>query len=83
MMAATRSKSVKKAISKYYTQLRDTQSAIGGSDLIAMGLQPGPRFRQILETVLDAKLNEQLETREDEIQFVRRLLDNKTLDSRE
>jgi tRNA nucleotidyltransferase (CCA-adding enzyme) len=83
MMAATRSKSVKKAISKYYTQLRDTRPAIGGSDLIAMGLKPGPRFRQILETVLDAKLNEQLETREDEIGFVRRLLDNKTLDSRE
>lgn len=80
MMAATRLKAVKKAISKYYTQLRKTQTAIGGNDLIAIGLKPGPIFRQILEAVLDAKLNEQLATREDEMRFVRSWLDNNLLD---
>lgn len=82
MMAATRLKSVKKAISKYYNELRKTQPAIGGNDLIAMGLTPGPIFRQILEDVLDAKLNGLVDTREDEIQFVHRWLENNCLDSR-
>jgi tRNA nucleotidyltransferase (CCA-adding enzyme) len=74
MLAATRSKAVKKAISNYYTQLRNIQPYIGGQDLIAMGLKPGPLFSHILSAVRDEKINGQLETREDEIQFVRRFL---------
>ncbi|MDA8141238.1 MAG: CBS domain-containing protein [Desulfobacteraceae bacterium] len=74
MMAVTRYKSVKKAISNYYTQLRNIQPIVGGQDLIAMGLKPGPRFSQILAAVRNEKLNGRLETREDEIQFVHYLL---------
>ncbi|MCJ8500764.1 CBS domain-containing protein [Desulfatitalea alkaliphila] len=72
MMAATRVKAVKKAISKYYTELRKIEPLIGGNELIALGLTPGPLFRQILDAILDAKLNGALATREDEIQFARR-----------
>jgi len=74
MIASTRAKAAKKAISKYYNLLRKTQPALGGKDLIEMGLKPGPIFRQILETLLDARLNGQIETREDEIRFVHRWL---------
>ncbi|MBR9980275.1 MAG: CBS domain-containing protein [Desulfatitalea sp.] len=77
MLAATQVKAVKKAISKYYTQLRKTQPIIGGNDLIAMGLKPGPLFRQILDAILDAKLNGRLATREDEIKFAQRWLSDK------
>jgi tRNA nucleotidyltransferase (CCA-adding enzyme) len=37
-----------------------------------MGLKPGPIFRETLRAVLNAKLNGRLITKNDEIQFVRR-----------
>ncbi len=72
MLAVTRSKSVKKSISHYYNVLRNTQPFVNGQDLIAMGLRPGPLFSQILEGLLDAKLNGDVESRNDEVQWVQR-----------
>ncbi|MBI5895488.1 MAG: hypothetical protein HZB24_05585 [Desulfobacterales bacterium] len=71
MLAVTRSKSVKKSISHYYNVLRKTHPLIDGQDLIAMGLRPGPLFSQILQGLLDAKLNGEVESRDDEVQWVR------------
>jgi len=39
-----------------------------------MGLRPGPLFSKILDKLLDAKLNKQVETRTDEIEFVRQIV---------
>jgi tRNA nucleotidyltransferase (CCA-adding enzyme) len=72
MMASTRNRSVKKAISIYYNQLKDIQPLTGGRDLLSMGLKPGPVFRQILEAILDARLNGEVETHQEELEFVRR-----------
>jgi tRNA nucleotidyltransferase (CCA-adding enzyme) len=72
MMALTRDRSIKKSISRYYNQLKDIQPAIGGQDLLSIGLKPGPIFSQILEAVLDAKLNGQVESRQEELAFARR-----------
>jgi poly(A) polymerase len=47
---------------------------ITGNDLIAMGLQPGPSFRDILAAVEDAQLEGQLHTLEEAEVFVRQLL---------
>ena len=69
MIAATRIKSVKKAISKYYNHLRKVTLSIGGRELIEMGLPQGPLFRKVLNELLEAKLNGDVETRMDEIQF--------------
>jgi len=71
MIAVTPSTAVKKAISKYYNVLRSTQPMLGGKDLIAMGLNPGPMFRPVLEALLDARLSGKVETRDDEIRFVK------------
>lgn len=70
LMAIATKKSVKKMISEFFTQLRTTKISINGSDLLTMGLKPGPIFRQTLEAVLSAKLNGQVKTRQDELQFV-------------
>ena len=78
MIAATRIKSVKKAISKYYNRLRKVAPAIGGKELIEMGLRPGPLFREVLNELLDAKLNGLVETRPDEIEFAQRWVSHKT-----
>jgi tRNA nucleotidyltransferase (CCA-adding enzyme) len=71
MMAATKNEIAKRSISNYFTQLRHINASIKGRDLKKMGLEPGPIYREILQAVLDAKLNGRLKTRSDELSFVR------------
>ena len=47
---------------------------ISGNDLIALDLQPGPKFRDILETIRDAQLNEEIFTRQEAHELLNRLL---------
>jgi tRNA nucleotidyltransferase (CCA-adding enzyme) len=75
MMATARTERVRKAISHYCVHLRFVQPLLKGKDLRAMGLRPGPRYREILDAILDEKLNGHLETRQDEVNFARRLID--------
>jgi poly(A) polymerase len=49
---------------------------ISGDDLIALGLQPGPKFRDILETIRDAQLNEEISTHEEAHELLSQLLSN-------
>ena len=44
---------------------------ITGDDLIALGHEPGPRFKEILESVRDAQLDGRINTREAALAFVR------------
>jgi len=71
MMAVTRQERAKKAISFFVTQLRQTEISVSGQDLKETGLEPGPIYRIILQAVLDAKLNGQLKTKNDELNFMR------------
>jgi tRNA nucleotidyltransferase (CCA-adding enzyme) len=71
MMAATRQQKVKKSISHFFTRLRRIDITIKGRDLKAMGLEPGPLFRDILQATLDAKLNGKVKTRVEELEFAR------------
>ena len=72
MMAATKLESVKKAISHYFTRLRYTNILITGKDLKAMGLESGPIYREIMQAVLDARLNGELKTLNDELTYARK-----------
>ena len=71
MMAATPHETVKRSISNYVTRLRYIDTSVKGKDLKKMGLDPGPIYREILQAVLDAKLNGKLKTRNDELDFVK------------
>jgi poly(A) polymerase len=53
----------------------DPPPLVTGEDLIAMGLEPGPLFGQILDAVRDEQLNEKISTKDEAISFVRRFLD--------
>jgi poly(A) polymerase len=44
---------------------------MSGEDLIEMGLEPGPRFKEILDTVEEAQLEGRLKDRREALQFVR------------
>jgi tRNA nucleotidyltransferase (CCA-adding enzyme) len=72
MMAATQNQSIKKNISLYYNKLRNIEPSISGRDLIDAGLTPGPLFRKILDAVLDSKVNGEIITHKDELDFVHR-----------
>jgi tRNA nucleotidyltransferase (CCA-adding enzyme) len=72
MMASTTREEVRKAISHYFTRLRAVTTVLKGNDLKKMGLEPGPVYGEILDSLLDARLNQEVKTRDDEVDFVRR-----------
>ncbi len=74
MMAATKQEKVKKAISRFFTKLRRVEIVLKGRDLKEMQLKPGPIYREVLQVVLDAKLDGKLKTKNDEIEYARRYL---------
>lgn len=74
MIAAAKKKNAKRAISKYYTDLQHIKTHVTGNDLKKLGIKEGPVYRKILQAVLDAKLNEKLKTREDELEFLKKYI---------
>lgn len=71
MMASATKEKTKKAISHFYTQLKDTEISIKGRDLLSLGLKPGPHYKPIIHAVLNARLDGKIETIEDEIKFIK------------
>jgi tRNA nucleotidyltransferase (CCA-adding enzyme) len=74
LMAKSRNQEVKRLISLYITKLQSVRTAIGGNDLKGLGVKPGPRYRELLDAVLSAKLNGLAATREEELELLRGLL---------
>ncbi|MDZ4685900.1 MAG: CCA tRNA nucleotidyltransferase [Planctomycetaceae bacterium] len=46
---------------------------ITGDDLIHLGLRPGPRFKELLDTIRDAQLNREIATNDEALALARRL----------
>jgi tRNA nucleotidyltransferase (CCA-adding enzyme) len=57
-------------ISLYFTQLKVTKPLLGGADLIQMGIKPGPSIKKTLTDLLQARLDEQVITRQDEMEYI-------------
>ncbi len=72
MMAKTNREDSKKAISLYLLKLRNVKPILTGHDLKALDIEPGPIYKEILRNLLDARLNGEIETKEDEIAFVQK-----------
>jgi tRNA nucleotidyltransferase (CCA-adding enzyme) len=70
-MARSKSKKVKRGISTYFTKLKGTRTLLRGRDLKSMGMLPGPLYKEILDTLLKARLEGAVNTREDELRYVR------------
>lgn len=71
LMAKSRLEGVRKYISLYFTQLQGVRCTITGQDLQSLGVQPGPRFREILDAVFRARLDNEAACREDELRIAR------------
>ena len=72
MMAKAKQEKAKKYISLYLTHLRNVKVMITGDDLKAMGILPGPRYRELFDELLDAKLDNTVRNRDDEIAFAKK-----------
>ncbi len=70
-MAKAQHKEQKKAVSLYLTTLRKIRPELKGEDLQKMGYTPGPLFKKIFTAILDARLEGQIKSREEELAFVK------------
>ncbi|MFO7676257.1 MAG: hypothetical protein R6X12_08090 [bacterium] len=74
VIAATSSPAAEDTIGTYLHQLADVEPLLGGRDLSALGLRPGPAFRATIERLRQARLDGRVRTREDELALARRLV---------
>ncbi len=58
----------------FLAKLRYTRTALSGNDLIKMGIAQGPRIKEILNLLRDARLDGKVESKQDEERLVRRWL---------
>ncbi len=72
LIAMARKKTAKKAVSYFVTHLRHYKTYIQGVDLKKMGYKSGPIYKTILNHLLEAKLDGEVESRADEIKFIKR-----------
>ena len=71
MMAKANNEKSKRLISNYFTRLKGTKIMLQGKDLKGMGIKPGPLYKEIFDSLLKAKLDNLISTRDDEISFVK------------
>lgn len=74
IMAKSRSRTVRPRIMDFFKKYNGMKTKIKGDDIRALGLKPGPRFKKILKRVLDKALDGDLNTRTDQLEYVKRLV---------
>jgi tRNA nucleotidyltransferase (CCA-adding enzyme) len=74
LMAAGKSEVVKRQVSAYLTTSQHVKPSLTGQDLKAMGLKPGPLFKQILNQLLDARLNGEVSSEAEERKLVNQIV---------
>jgi tRNA nucleotidyltransferase (CCA-adding enzyme) len=72
LMARAPALRVERAVSEYLTRYASVRPLLTGKDLKALGIRPGPIYREIINSLRYARLDGKLTSREDEEQFVRR-----------
>jgi tRNA nucleotidyltransferase (CCA-adding enzyme) len=63
---------LRKAVGEYLTTWRRVRPFLRGDDLRALGIRPGPIFREVLNSLLYARLDGHVQSRDDELRFVHR-----------
>ncbi len=70
MMAMARKSHVVEALSLYIRKLRRLKPLLTGKDLIALGIEPGPQFKEIFSVLLAARADGLLTTADEERHLV-------------
>ncbi|MFO7736844.1 MAG: CBS domain-containing protein [Desulfatiglandaceae bacterium] len=71
LMAKSNSEKIRRHISGYFTGLKGKKVQLTGKDLLKMGFRSGPLFKQIFDRLLEARLNDLIKTKKEEVKFVR------------
>lgn len=66
--------SVRQAIDLYMDELRSVRTVLRGDDLKEVGLVPGPLYKDILDRLLDARLDGRVHSREEEAALLKEML---------
>ena len=61
---------VRRMVKLYLDELEKTKTEVNGTDLISLGFKPGAIIGEALSQVLDARLDGQLHSRAEELQFI-------------
>ncbi len=72
ILAKSRQEASRRFISLFFTHLKKLKPELRGRDLVALGYQPGPLIKEMLERLLEARINEKVKSRKDEKDFIRR-----------
>jgi tRNA nucleotidyltransferase (CCA-adding enzyme) len=72
LIAMARKKTAKKAVSYFVTHLRHYKTHIHGANLKKMGYKSGPIYKTILTHLLEAKLDGEVQSKADEIEFIKK-----------
>jgi tRNA nucleotidyltransferase (CCA-adding enzyme) len=70
LMAKARNETIKKVISNYFTKLKGVKVLLKGRELKRMGFEPGPLYRKIFDSLIEARIKGKVSSKEDEIYFV-------------
>ena len=74
LQQTSRRKRVIESIQAYKDTWRDIKTSVDGEDLMEMGLQPGPEFKQILGKIRGALLDGEIKPGADEQQLLKKLV---------
>ncbi len=66
---------LRELINRYVFEWQRIESGINGDKLREMGLPPGPSYRYILESLRDARLDGEIRTPEQELEWVQRIVE--------
>jgi len=75
LMVKSKGDLVKRQVSAFLTTHQHVKPILTGDDLKALGLKPGPRFKKILDRLLDARLNGEVKTEAEEREIVNRMVE--------
>ncbi len=78
LAARASSEQVRRFVSLYLTRLREITPVLNGDDLCGLGLEPGPLFRSIKERLLQARLDGEVQSRDDELALAHSLIKNRS-----
>jgi tRNA nucleotidyltransferase (CCA-adding enzyme) len=70
LMAKANNRRIKRQISLFFTRLREMRTSLRGRDLKELGIKPGPVYREILDRLLEARMNGHIHTKDQELRFV-------------
>jgi tRNA nucleotidyltransferase (CCA-adding enzyme) len=71
LMAKTQDDEKRRLVSRFWTHLSGVRPLLRGRDLRDLGVPPGPVYRELLDGLLQARLDGEVRSREDEVAWVR------------